>query len=684
MMGDKFLLSDKRIHVEFVMSYLGNLLFALVVFGAFGFFAFKIQRIWVMINNAKGVEEKRLDHPIKRLWEVFTLGFFQGKTLKDRTAGIMHAGIFWGFIIVGFATLETLIGGIVPGGFEYSAILGKGAVYTFYLTVQDWANAIVVAAVCFAFYRRILNPPMRLKDLTRAARIDAYIVLSLILVLVATSLMYVGVRAQMEGDSLYGSRLLFSSIMAGIFGAGFSHPATFKMVALTFHLGALFGFLIFLPFSKHQHLIWIWPNIFFKSHKPRGRLRPMEFKEDAESFGVQKVDEFTWKQRLDSQTCVECGRCTEACPAFNTQKPLDPRKIIHDIKSAMHDEARLKKAGKTEEIKPIVGDYTSEDELWACTTCGACMEACPLYIEHIPAIVDMRRYLTLTAGTIPDLLNSDFKNLENNYTPWAFSHQSRADWAKDLNLTTMAQKSDVEYLFWVGCAGSYDERQKKVSRAIVKILRAAGISFSILGTEEKCNGDTARRLGNEYLADQAIRENVETLQKYSIKKIVTACPHCFNTIKNEYPDFGFTAEVIHHGQLIAELLASGRLTLAAANQATRLMTYHDSCYLGRHNEIYDAPREILGHIKGVILKEMPRCKENGFCCGAGGGRMWLEETIGTRINNDRAKEAIVTGAETIATGCPFCMTMLNDGVKAENKPQVDVKDLAEIVAEALA
>ena len=656
-------------------EWLGRIVFGLLVVPAFGFFAYRLQRTWKQLHTlAKGKEEARPP----QLGNMVVGGLLQRKMFQDPVAGVMHAGIFWGFLLVSLGTLETFLQGFLS--VDFGMLLGTGFLYASFLHLQELGNAMVAVAILFAFSRRLFFPPPRLVSLSRAAKQDAMLVLSFILSLVVSALMVLGCRAHLAGAEGIESTLVPISFWLTNW-LPMQTPESWAVAAQGlwwWHVATLCGFVAFLPFSKHQHLIWVWPNLLFQSAKGSGRLRPMEFAEDAESFGVGQADGFTWKQYLDGISCVECGRCTAVCPATATGKPLDPRKMIHHLKDAF---GQLQTPEKP--AIPLIGEQglVHPDELWSCTTCGACMQACPLGIEHIPAIMDMRRYLTLTEGNMPSELQATLAKVENKSNPWGFTNSQRADWAKDLEVPILAEKKSVDYLFWVGCAGSFDERYKKVSRDFTSILKKANVDFAILGTEERCNGDIARRSGNEYLADMQIRGNIETLKKYDFKKVVTACPHCFNTFKNEYPDFDYKVEVMHHSQLLADLVKDKRIAPTQTSEQT--VTYHDSCYLGRHNDEYASPRETIASTHKNIV-EMPRNKEKGFCCGAGGARMWMEETIGERINVNRAQEAVDTGAQVVATACPFCMTMVRDGVQATGKGEnVVVKDIAELLAESL-
>jgi len=480
-----------------------------------------------------------------------------------------------------------------------------------------------------------------------------------------------------------------SNYLAGVFYNTESSNANFYYELFWWaHIVVIFGFLNYLPYSKHLHVLTSIPNTFFaNTDEIRNTIRPVDLEdENLEIYGASDIEHFSWKQILDGYSCTECGRCTDACPAANVGKSLSPRKIIVDIRRRTEDKAPLILKGETSgEIfeKTLVHNYISDIELWECTTCLACVQECPVMIEHVDSIIDMRRNLVLTESQFPSNLNNVFKSLETNYTPWAFNQADRADWAYGMGIRTMSEDSDCEVLFWVGCAGSYDNRYKKVSQSFASIMQKAGINFRILGTEEKCNGDTARRLGNEYLSQMLIKENVETLNRYGVKKIVTACPHCFHSLSNEYKQFGGNYEVKHHTQFINELIDSGRIKLKEETTEARA-TYHDSCYLGRYNQVYDSPRNILNNIEGLELIEMERSRSKGFCCGAGGGRMFLEDEEGGRINIKRTKEALGTDAGTIASACPFCMTMLNDGIKHfEKTEEVYVKDIAELVLENL-
>ena len=641
---------------------MSSLFFLVLMTASFAYFGVRISKAWGELTQlAEGVEVTQSIPLSKKIQTILIEGIGQAKLFKDPVPGIMHAMIFWGFLIVSLGTLETIIEGLIPN-FHLSSLIGQGLLFKIFTLSQDLGNGMVAIAILFAICRRLFFPPKRLQTLSKEAKMDAYIVLSFILTLVSTELFTMSTNLEYRSLSLP---------ISGIFQF---LPETSHDVFWWMHVFTLCGFLYYLPTSKHQHLIWVWPNLFFKQHRSSGWLRPMEFDDDAESFGVGDASGFTWKQLLEAKACVECGRCSEVCPAHNTGKKLDPRLMIHHLKTGLEQGDK----------KPqMPGNIVSEEELWACTTCGACVEACPLHIEHIPAIVDMRRYLTMTEGSVPAELQSTLENLETASNPWGMNNDDRENWAKGLDVPVMRDReAPPEILFWVGCAGAFDDRYTKVTQATAKILKNAGVDFAILGKEERCNGDTARRAGNEYLANMQIEENVETFKKHKIQKVVTGCPHCFNTLRNEYPDFGMNLEVIHHSELIESLVQEGKVNPQTSSEATQV-TWHDSCYLGRHNKVYDSPRKAL-QTTGAEVVEMKRNRSNGFCCGAGGARMWMEETEGERVNVNRAKEAMDTGASTVATGCPFCLTMMTDGISAQSSEnQVEVKDVAEIVAEAL-
>ena len=480
----------------------------------------------------------------------------------------------------------------------------------------------------------------------------------------------------------------FLAQIYAFFGCSPEKAMLIAHVGWAVHLATVFYFLHYIPNSKHLHIITAGFNFFFARLDNKGSFKPIDFtNESITQFGVAKIQDFTWKDILDSYTCTSCGRCNEFCPTATTDKPLRPMKLIEDIKHyALDFGAQIAKDPNFEPPMKLVSDESgiTFETVWACTSCRACVEACPVGIEHIDKIVDMRRNLVMMEGNMPAELQNTFRNWENQSNPWGMSQDTRADWCRDMGVKTLAEHPTAEYLYYVGCAGSFNDRNKKISTSLVKILQAANIDFAILGKEELCNGETARRAGNEYLAKVMIDANIEVLKRYNVKKVLATCPHCFNTLKNEYPEFGFTAtEVVHHTEFIQSLVDDGRLKLNALNKEQRI-AFHDSCYLGRYNEVYEAPRSTLKAIEGVELVEMPRNKTKGLCCGAGGARMWMEEKIGKRINVERVEEALEQKPDVIAAACPFCQVMVNDGVTEKGKDkEVLVKDIAEIVADQL-
>ncbi len=664
-----------------------NIVFAALFLCSMGLFAWSVARLirylWL------GKPDNRFDAPGARVGKVLTVAFGQSKLLREPFAGLMHFFIFWGFVVLLTAVVESIAEGLIPG-FSLSII---GAMpYEILVFIQEVFIALVILSVCVALFRRYVLRPQRL-EVGLHSKLDATAILLVILLIMISM---VGQRSVLliVGESDLAAVRFLSSMAVPLFGGMEGETVrTWYEVFWWAHIMLVLAFLNYLPYSKHLHVLTSVFNVYFSSTKPRGALKPLNLEaENVEQFGAADVQDLSWKQLLDGYTCTECGRCSTACPAHSTGKILSPRKIIMDIRARLMEKAPLVDAGVTANgearegtknplEKTLVHDYVTAEELWACTTCMACVQECPVNIEHVDAIVDMRRDLVLMESAFPAEVQVVFRNLENNFTPWAFGASSRADWAEGMNIPRMAEASDVEVLFWVGCAGSYDARYKKVTQAFARLMQQAGIRFAILGTEEKCTGDPARRIGNEYLAQILMKENVQTLNRYKVRKVVTSCPHCFNTLKNEYPQFDGNYEVVHHTDFLMGLVDEGKIKISAAQKAK--ITYHDSCYLGRYNSIYDSPRATLRSVPGVELVEMKRSGSRGFCCGAGGGRMWMEETEGKRVNIERTEEALALKPDVIGTACPFCMTMMTDGVKAKEAAEtVQVKDIAEILYEA--
>ncbi len=661
---------------------LKNIIFVLFFIFAIGLFIWSCRKLVRYMFFAQKKDD-RFDRVGERLTRVWKIAFAQTKLMRDPKAGLLHLTIFWGFVLFLFAVAEAFIQGFyTPFSWHFTGIF-----YSAITLVQDVFSVLVIIACLYALYRRFILHIPRL-EVEKSGKLDAAFILVLI-ILVCVSML--GANSSMLATRNFQLSSFeirpFSLILSKWFYSGGSQNAHIYFEFYWWmHIVVVLGFLNFLPYSKHLHVLTSIPNTYFANLDDiRNTLKPINLEdENIEVFGASDFEHLSWKQILDGYSCTECGRCTASCPAATVGKSLSPRKIIVDIRRRTKDKAPLIDQGITEGDvfeKTLVHDYISDTELWQCTTCMACVQECPVMIEHVDSIVDMRRDLVLTESQFPSNLNNVFKSIETNFTPWAFNQADRANWAEGLNIKTMAEDSDCDVLFWVGCAGSFDNRYKKVSQAFAQIMQKAGVNFRILGTEEKCNGDTARRLGNEYLAQMMIMENVETLNNYKVKKIVTACPHCFHSLGNEYKQFGGNYEVMHHSEFIDQLITEGKILLQEDKEKSKV-TYHDSCYLGRYNGVYESPRNTLKGISGLDFVEMDRIKSRGFCCGAGGGRMFLEDEEGGRINIERTSEALKTNSDTIASACPFCMTMLTDGVKHfEKSEEVEVKDIAEIVLE---
>ncbi len=638
-----------------------------------------------------GKYDYRLNNIKQRIINTVNFALLQKKLFRSKIAGILHATIFWGFCVLLLLVIEGLIEGYVHN-FTF-AFLGK--FYSVITITQDVFGYLVLVTVLFSLIRRYIGTPDRLKD--KSTRADATFILVMIL-LVMITMIGMNIEKVLLG-TVRGARPITKYIASVINGNGSETLYQFFWWA---HNIVVLGFLNYLPYSKHFHVISSIPNTFLSNYKLESKniLKPINFEDESiQQYGAKDIEDLTWKQILNGYTCTECGRCTEVCPANGTGKLLNPKKIITDIRKRTMQKGPLviKKVESNPILeKNLINDYITQEELWACTTCAACVEECPVMIEHITSIVDLRRNLTMMESSFPQELNTVFRNLENNESPWAFGAEARNEWIEEfleeaekeninsklVKLINLGTAEELDIVFWVGCAGAFDKRYRNVTKSFAKILSKADIKFGVLGSEEKCNGDVARRLGNEFLAQQFITQNIETFKKYKIKKIVTTCPHCLHSLKNEYPAFGIELDVIHHTDFISKLFKDKKIASTKSN--IEKITYHDSCYLGRYNDIYDTPREIIKQTTTGDLIEMKRTRDKGFCCGAGGGRMFMEENEGKRVNIERIEEALDTQATTICSACPFCMTMLSDGLKTKEKAEeVKVIDISEIVLENL-
>ena len=682
-------------------------LMILVMLVAWGVFALQIT---VKLGAlARMAPENRLNEIGRRIGRLFKIGFGQKKLIglkRERGSGIMHAFIFWGALLIGVRELTLMGEGFVSGFQEYLPLLGSDSWLGYaYITVYNFGEVIVLAMILVALYRRIVSKTARL-DLNW----EGIYVLLFIGSIMLTDLLFDAARLNLVenygqhlhffNSTAYGSEwewAPFTVLMASaINGLGEGTNAFFYHFSYWGHVASMLIFMNLLIHTKQFHEMTALPNVFFGSLDYPHAIAPLVDLEDESAWeegriGISKLEHLTWKQGLDLFSCTECGRCHDVCPTFVTNKPLTLKRfnqsLLHHLRN---EETTLFRTGSTAEDKTLVGEIIRPETLWACTTCRACEEVCPVSIEHVPRILGMRQNQTMMEEAYPPEMANTFKGLERNFNPWGIGFDQRADWAEGLDIPLMAdmksetegQQPEIDMLMWVGCAGSFDSRNQKIARATATLYQKAGVKFAMLGSEEKCTGDLARRSGNEMLFQMLAGENVETLNNYKIKKIVTACPHCLNSIKNEYPQLGGEYEVFHHSQFISKLVDEGRLPVGSNLKDT--ITYHDPCYLGRYNNEYEAPRNLLKKAASEPMREMKRHGRESFCCGAGGARMWMEETIGSRINENRTEEAIQTGASTVATGCPFCMTMISDGIAAKGKTEsMQAKDISELVLEAV-
>jgi Fe-S oxidoreductase/nitrate reductase gamma subunit len=629
----------------------------------------------------RGREERedRLDNLWERAGDALKIGVGQQKVLERKVGGLMHLAVYSAFIVLFLATC------LVAVEYDFGIPVLDGKFYLGFKIFADTFGLLLLAGIFVALVRRYLFRP---KGLTRDG--DDLLQLILIGAIGVTGFLVEAVRIAATHPAAAPVSFVSNAISPLFAGASLGSLLSLHRGLWWTHLLLAFGFLATIPFSKMFHLGAGVLNVFLRSSRPRGALQPVPNIEEEERPGAVDVEDFSWKQLLSSDACTKCGRCQDECPAFAAEMPLSPRDVVLKTRDQMSRDQFFRLVPSAASIdkktgKPVVPAFTSEvlfpDEIWACTTCRACMEACPVLIEHIDMIVDVRRGYVADAK-IPDAARTALRKMGDTGNPWGLPRDDRTQWARGLSVPFASDKKEFEYLYWVGCAGAYDPRNQKVTRAIVSLLDRAGVDYATLGLEEMCCGESARRLGEEGLFQLGMVEMVkEIFASYRVKKVITQCPHCFNTFRNEYPQFGVNIEVIHHSVLLRNLLEEGKIT--PAKPINRLVAFHDSCYLGRHNDIYDAPREALQSIPGITVNEPEKSRERGFCCGAGGGGMWLE-IPGKRINHIRFDQLMGTGANATGSSCPYCLTMFDDAIKFHNlDDSVQAKDIAELVAESL-
>jgi Fe-S oxidoreductase len=641
-----------------VALYIGGAL-AIVIF-AYG--------MWHRVSLwRRGVPEDRLDRIPERIGLVVAHALGQVRTLSQAYPGVMHAIMFWGFLALFMGTvLATIDWDVTLPLFGYKLL--KGRFYLLYETVLDLFGLFFVVGLGMAVWRRFVSRPASVDATARFAW-----VLTLLFVINVTGFVMEACRLAVVEPWWGPWSPVGYALGRGFVRLGLTPEALRGLHVATwiFHAAIALLFIAIIPYSYFVHLLTTPLNIFLSKLGPRGAIRKIENIEEAETLGISKLEEFSWKRRLDFDACVECGRCQAACPAYLSGTALSPKQIIVKLKRHMHGELP----------GPIHGELIKADELWACTTCMACVQECPAFIDIVDTIIDLRRYLALSEGALPSTAPQSLQNIQRAGNPWGLPAGERLAWAQGLDVPLMEADREVEYLYWVGCSASYDKRNQAIARAVVKILKAAGVSFGVM-PEERCHAEVGRRLGEEYLYQTVQQENLEAIKKYRFRKVITHCPHCFNTIKNEFPQFGGSYEVLHHSQVIEELIAAGRIKPTKPLDAS--IAFHDSCYLGRYNGITEAPRTLAKAVPGLRLVELPRNRERGLCCGGGGGHMWMEVKAQKRVNLIRVEEVLEAKVDMVGTACPFCLAMIDLGRKVKGAEEtLAVKDVSELVAESL-